>query len=451
MSLRKKLTYRSTLLFFGTMAFIVLGTYLLFQYSTEQAYRTKLLGIANLAASFYLEKDEVNDVTHQKTERKFKRISNELIQIYHADTKAVYIDNSLQLENLDYILTQTIKNGIFAFKEENRQLLGLFYKDNEGDFVILVSGEDLQGRKQIILLIQMLVLFGLLGTIMHFFLTKILAQKTFKPFNDLIRQVNSIKGDDFDKRLEYPDEDDEINQLINEFNYLLRRIESSFMIQKNFLRNASHEIKTPLAIIIGDIEVALSKDRSIEEYKNLLQALRMSSLHLKSILEGLITLSNLETTSNKLIQDVRIDEIIWSILDKKKIEYPDRKVIINFKTGIDTQEDLLEIKGNRDLLFVAINNIIDNALKFSADKPVELIIDTLSDNLKISIIDHGGGIEKEEIEKIFDLFYRSKKTSHIPGHGIGLYLTKQILNRHNIEIQISSTKPGGTTMHLIFP
>src|SRR6218665_1049872 len=115
MSLKRKLTYRSTLLFFGTMTFIVVGTYLLFQYFTEESYRIKVLGVAKLSANFYLEKDELNEVTHDKIERKFKKITNETIQLYRADTKKVYVNNSLEIKNIDYILTQTIKHGEFTF------------------------------------------------------------------------------------------------------------------------------------------------------------------------------------------------------------------------------------------------------------------------------------------------------------------------------------------------
>ncbi len=452
MSLKNKLLYRSSLLFFFTMSFVIIGSYLLFQRSTENSYKNKLRTIAELSGHFYLEKDELNTVTHKRIEQEFQKISNESVRLYKANSKSIYVDDSLTFTFSDQIFARTKKDGSLHFKRGKREFLSLFYQDNEGDFIIIVSGEDLDGAKQLDLLKKMLLFFGIMGLILHYVLTKLLAKRTFLPFTNLVSQVNSIKGNDWNARLDYPSKkNDEIKSLVNEFNYLLERIESSIMIQRNFLKNASHEIKTPLAIIIGDIEVALNNPRSNEEYRDLLYSLKNEGLHLKSLIEGLIALSNVEITSNKLIQEIRIDEVIWNILDKKKIEYPMRKVIPDFKDSVNNREELLIVKGNKDLLFIAISNIVDNALKFSGESPVKISIDIKDNQLCISIYDRGCGIPENETETIFELFYRSASTESIPGHGIGLYLTKQILTLYHIGITVVSEPAAGTTFSLFFP
>lgn len=452
MSLRNKLAFRSTLIFFLTLMFVVTGTYFLFRYNTEEMYRKKLYGIAELSGHFYLEKDELNEFTHQRIEKEFKRISKESVRLYKVDNRTLYVDDSLAYDPSENIINSTVENGLLTFKKGNRQFLSLLYEDNEGDFIIFVSGENTSGEKQLVALRNMLILFGFLGLTLHYSLTQFLANKTFKPFKKLNQQVNSIKGDDLQARIFYPGKkNDEVSNLIHEFNYFLDRIESSLTVQRNFLRNASHEIKTPLAIIIGDIEVALHKTRTIEEYRSLLFGVRKNSLHLKSIIESLIILSNLEAETNKIMTEVRIDEVIWDILDKKKIEYPHRKTIVDFQSGDYFQEQLFIMKGNRDLLFIAINNIIDNAFKFSHEAPIKIIIDVQEENLLIRIQDTGVGIPEEEQKHIFELFYRSSKTNTITGHGIGLYLTKQIMDQHHILIQFDSQIDKGTTFELLFP
>src|SRR5690606_7171064 len=182
-----------------------------------------------------------------------------------------------------------------SFTVNGRQAASLFYKDNQGDFIIVASGVDQTGKQQLGALRWMLLAFCLLGLIFHYFLTSILANKTFRPFSKIIRKVNEIKPQDLSVRLEVPPgKPDEMKNLITTFNYFLERLEKSMMIQRDFLKNASHELKTPLAVLIGEIEVALHQPRTNEQYKEFLDSIKKDGLHLKSIIEGLLTLSSLE-------------------------------------------------------------------------------------------------------------------------------------------------------------
>lgn len=450
MSLRRKLTFRSTTLFFFTLLIVVLGTYWLFSKSLEQSYKEKLLSIAMLSGHFYLEKDELNEVTHKRIEQDFRKISDEAIRLYRANS-TIYIDDSIGFKAPAAIIQRTIEEGKVFFHENDRYFLSLYYQDNEGDFVIMVSGLNKAGQEQLKNLRKMLLVTGLVALTLHLLLSIFLSGKTFNPFYRLIAQVRSIKGQDRHLRLKYQaGKDDEVASLITEFNYLLDRLATSFEIQKNFLRNATHEIKTPLAIVIGDIEVALNEKRTTEEYIQLLESLKKNSLHLRSVIDSLITLSNLEVMAEKQETSFRVDEVVWQIVEKKRIEYKGRKIDVIFDDGINLDETLLTVSGNRDLLFIALNNIVDNALKYSAEK-VDIIFNTADSVLKIAVVDRGIGIESSHLDNLFNIFYRAPESRHIPGHGIGLYLTKQIFNLYKISVHINS-KPGqGSAFHIRFP
>ncbi|UUC46879.1 HAMP domain-containing sensor histidine kinase [Flavobacterium cerinum] len=433
------------------MSFVIVGTYLLFSYSIKETYKDKLLGIAELSGNFYLEKDELPAKSHKKVEKEFKRISKESVRLYRANSKEIYVNDTLDFKVTDQLIELTRNKGSITFKKGNRQFLSLLYKDNQGDFVIVVSGVDKTGSTQLSNLKKMLLFFGFLGLSIHFLLTWLLANRTFRPLNKLLNQINSIKGDDWKSRLRYTNKGDELAMLVGEFNYLLDRIESSATTQKNFLKNASHEIKTPLAIIIGDIEVGLNHERSEQEYKELLVSVKENALHLKSVTESLITLSNLEVNNQINNEKVRIDEILFDVLEKKKIEYPGRKAQLNFITGDEFKEELLIVNGNGHLLFVALNNIVDNAFKFSGHQDIRIEINLKEDKLRIVIRDYGAGMPAGSNENIFKLFYRNPENTTIPGHGIGLYLTKQILQRHHIVNEVASVQGEGTAFTLFFP
>jgi len=243
---------------------------------------------------------------------------------------------------------------------------------------------------------------------------------------------------------------DEIKELVTTFNYLLERLENGIMIQNNFLKNASHELKTPLTIIIGDLDVSLQQPRTNAQYEEILKSLRKDALHLKATLEGLLVLSGLELSEPQQMETIRIDEILWNMLEKKAIEYPESKVSFNLNAIAD-QEDLLSVYANKHMLFIALYNIVDNAIKFSSPAPVAIFALSNENKLVIKITDQGPGISDTDKESIFDLFFRSDNTRHIQGQGLGLFITMQILKLHNINLIVDSELGKGTSFSLVFP
>lgn len=450
MNLRNKLSFRSTLLFFCTLTLVATGTYFLFKSHTVKVYNKKLQATAQLAGHFYLERDEMNSLTHRRIEREFRKISDESIRLYRVNDTSLYVADSLDFALPKQTLQNTIRKGTQTFEHGDRQFLSMEYKDNEGDFIILVSGVDTEGRIQLKALRNMLGAFCIAGLVLHYVLTNILARKTFRPFSKLISQVNSIKGDDLRMRLDYPPgRPDEMHRLVAEFNYFLQRLENIILIQRNFLKHASHELKTPLTVIIGDIEVALKQPRDRDEYIRILQSLKKDSLGLKSTTESLLTLSGLEISVSRHMGPVRIDEVIWDLLEKKLMEYPAAKVSVDLKCVTDLYK--LIVHGNRELLYIAIGNLVDNALKFSGNETVSVIVDVVEDRLAVYVIDRGSGIPPEDQKHLFELFYRSSRHGNIQGSGIGLYLAKQIAELHDISLEIRSVPGEGTTAVLLFP
>lgn len=135
---------------------------------------------------------------------------------------------------------------------------------------------------------------------------------------------------------------------------------------------------------------------------------------------------------------------------EKAIEYPESKVSFNLNAIAD-QEDLLSIYANKHMLFIALYNILDNAIKFSSPAPVAIFALSNENKLVIKIKDQGPGISDTDKESIFDLFFRSDNTRHIQGQGLGLFITMQILKLHNIHLIVDSELGKGTSFSLVFP
>ncbi|MCR4032441.1 MULTISPECIES: sensor histidine kinase [Flavobacterium] len=455
MNLKTKLSVNSTILFAFTVGLVLAGSFLLFKKHRQELYYERLEDSALITAFFYFEKDEISKVDssrYQTIEIEYKKITNQSIRIYNAKTKELYLRDDIDITLTDKDLKAISKNRIFYFSKEDRQFTGLYYKDNQGDFIIVVSGIDTVGEQQLDALGLLFIGFYLLAIPLNFLLGRFLAKQTFRPFEDVIAKVNTITTENLHSRLEMPTVSgkDEIKELITTFNYLLERLETGIMLQNNFLKNASHELKTPLTIIIGDIDVSLRHPRTNEEYENVLKSLRKDTFHLKSILEELLVLSGLELSEPQKMEMTRIDEILWNVLEKKAIEYPDSKVSVNFD-AIANNEELLSVYANKDMLFIALNNILDNAIKFSFPEKVNVLASSNEGRLLIKIVDQGLGISQKDQESIFELFFRSDRTRHIQGQGLGLFITMQILKLHHIELKLDSELEKGTTISLLFP
>ena len=222
-------------------------------------------------------------------------------------------------------------------------------------------------------------------------------------------------------------------------------------MQKSFVSNASHELRTPLTSITGQIEVALMKTRSDVEYQAILNSLLEDTRNLNALANGLLDMAKASSDPSGItIQPVRIDEILWEARQEMTSRKPQYTVSIHFDPSIE-EETELTVKGNFQLLKSAVLNLLENGCKFSSDHAAEVYLSTSRERIAIRFSDKGMGISKEEMEKIFQPFYRAESARNIPGSGLGLPLTYLIIRLHGGELTIDSVPREGTTVTVTLP
>ena len=273
--------------------------------------------------------------------------------------------------------------------------------------------------------------------------------KSFSPFQNILEKLKQINANDLSSRLKTTDTKDEISELINEINNLLSRLENSFEKISQFSSDASHELKTPLTIIKGELEIALRKDRSVEDYK---ETINRSLYELSGIEQTINDLLFLAKNENEIIIDKKdnfyLDEIVDESINELKNFAKLHKVEIVFEV-----QDNLEFFGFSNLLKIAIKNVLKNAIQFSFENSKVIVKIFEKDNLlNISIKDFGIGIPLNEQEKIFDKFYRTDKSrnKNSGGTGLGMSILKKIVDIHKGEITIKSEENKETTVTLSF-
>ncbi len=236
----------------------------------------------------------------------------------------------------------------------------------------------------------------------------------------------------------------EVDDLIETFNTLLRELQHAYEQVKQFGQNASHELKTPLTIIKGEVEVGLRKVRTPEEYQTILSDVDKEVSHLQEVIEKILFLSSNTTVDlKKHFTEVYIDEILLDAIQEKEVLAKGRSITLT----LDFLEPLSR-QGNATLLKIAFANLIDNAIKYS--HPHSEVHITLEKN-NLCIQDQGIGIDKDALEHVFEQFYRSEQGKQTAkGSGLGLALVKSIIELHDFTIHISSTKEISTQIVITF-
>jgi len=278
-----------------------------------------------------------------------------------------------------------------------------------------------------------------------FFIGKIFSKIALHPIVNITGNLKRIRASSLDLRLPVGEKKtDEIDNLSLTINKLLEHLEQSFESQQSFIANASHELRTPITTILGEAETTLFHERPKEEYQLTLVNIIKETESLNEIINSLMDLMQMDLAHYEL-QSVRMDELLWEIVD----ELDNDKVKIDYNIPNDRLK--CTIMGNRRLLFIGINNVIKNAVKFSDGKEVfcELFCNETGINIKIR--DQGIGMTQKDVLNIFQPFFRASNALNYAGHGIGLSLTQNVLKYHNGIIIVNSSVDTGTEFHLIFP
>ncbi|OFX47836.1 MAG: hypothetical protein A2046_07190 [Bacteroidetes bacterium GWA2_30_7] len=452
MKIRNKLTLLFALIVSGLLIAFSLSVYILSaNFRTDQFY-SRLKDRAITTARLLLAVKEVDSGLLRIIDRNSLLLSQEHILIYNNDNELIY--NSLEEDTTNIslnIINKVRLNNELRYDINDKEILGIQFHKETKHFVVIASAYDMYGRSKLQFLKLILIIGFILSITIIVFSGLIYSAQALKPISKVIYQVDAISATNLNSRVEEGNRKDEIALLAITFNKMLSRLESSFNLQKNFVANASHELRTPLTVIKGQIEVALLKNRTQIEYEEILNSIHDDIDNMNSLANGLLELAHASKDVSEITKnELRIDDIIWTVqteMQKKKSYY---KILIEFDNFPDNENDLL-IFGNEHLIKSALSNIIDNSCKYSSDNTVNIKISFNKDGFLLEFSDKGIGISDSEINQIFEPFYRASNAKSQKGHGLGLSLTKKIVELHNGKILISSKINQETKVVIFFP
>lgn len=344
-----------------------------------------------------------------------------------------------------------IREGRESFRNGDRFYEGILYTSGDNSYIVIVSAVNeymsqyMTDLRRILLTCLTVALALIIGTGLFF------SRYILMPVHRIIDQVKDISSSNLHLRVEAHGGNDEISELADTFNNMLDRLEMAFETQNNFVSNASHELSTPLTAIIGEAELALSKERDCVSYRSAVSNMLREAERLEHITRSLLHLAQTGFDGKKESWDiVRTDELLFAVKHVIDRITPDNKVEIDYSL-FPEEEEKMNVLGSFQLLELALSNIVSNAVKYSSNRPVSLALAATNSKNIIIVRDLGIGIPVPDMPYIFSPFFRASNTQPFKGYGIGLPLTKNIIRMHKGEIIVNSRMGEGTEIRVELP
>lgn len=449
-----KIRTRLSLTFFAIVTVVLTISSIAIYYFAEGNRKTdfyrRLKNRALNTAQVITEVKEVNaDLQRRLEKNNPASLPDQYIIVIDSTGNEVYRSSGPDRLLIDSVLLQNVlKQNEIRFNSNNREAVGFVYHTAIGDYIILATAWDQYGNDSIVTLRTILILTLLAGVMLMSAISWLYAGRILNPITNIIKQVSTISEGNLNKRVDEGKNEDELTDLARTFNDMLSRLQTSFMSQKSFIANASHEIKTPITIMSGEIEVALLQDRDRNYYIRILRSVLRSLKRLNTLSTQLLLLAESANQAERKFLSYRLDDILWETKELVERAFPGCQVEIHF--DIDVDPEAFNLKGDEPLIRAAILNLADNGCKYSPDNHISITVDTKSPHwIRLHFI-NSGFIARDEIQKIFMPFYRSVSSKTEKGFGIGLSLVANVVRLHKGILNVNSVD-GVTEFQLQLP
>jgi heavy metal sensor kinase len=414
----------------------------------EAASTTNTINFAKIAQRWVEEKSDDPDLL------------NMIVQIF--DVNGALIASSKYITNISILSKQAITSELenekrfdtvsIEFSPGNpiplRVLTMPIVKNNKVAYIVQVASPLLQITAALTNLKVILFLLLPLTVILTGIIGGFLAKVALNPVDRMIDTIHQITAENLKLRISIPHTKDEIRRLADTFNEMLERLEHAFSSQRQFIEDFAHELKTPLAVLKGELEVTLKKIRSTEEYETILHSNLEEVNRISRIVEDLLILARFEN-SDIILEKKPLDIgfMLKVIVDDMNVLAMQNNINIDFFAS-----GVIIVYGDENRLKRLFTNLLDNAIKYTpAAGKVALNVVALAEYARIAVSDTGMGIPEAETRKIFDRFYRRDKSRHQPGVGLGLSISKSIVEAHKGMIEVESRLNHGTTFTVFLP
>ena len=293
-----------------------------------------------------------------------------------------------------------------------------------------------------LILLPILVIFAIIGGYL-------IAGRTLKPIKKISEAASQIgKGDDLKRRITIGKGTDELHQLADNFNEMFARLERSFEKEQQFTSDASHELRTPMSVIMAQCEYSLEKERTAEEYEAALSVIQRQGRKMTGLINDMLDFTRLNMKTDRYpLESFNLSESVTSLCADMALLREN-----NIELSYDNIEKDILYTGNKTLLNRALMNLISNAFRYGKENGHIIVsLERTEASVNISVQDDGIGIAENEQDKVFRRFYQGDNSRSGIGTGLGLSMADEIVRFHGGRILLESKKDQGSTFLIILP
>lgn len=400
-------------------------------FNRQQEFLQRLKDKTTTTYKILLDVQEIDhDLMRVLDKHTINSLYDEKILLFDSAGNNIYssVDDTRILFPLEVI--KDLKDGeddVF-YNEDGYEVYAHTILDHHQKFYAIGKAYDKYGRSKMRFLAWTLFVIYLLMLVIVILVSYYISKRITHPITRLTDEVN-IKNIDNLTRVEVPPTHDEIATLALGFNNMLSRVEESYAYQKNFIQHMSHELKTPIAVLISNIERTLTEGTP-DQWRASFEFQKNGLMQMASVINTLLDISRYETRPDLLFtQNVRIDELLFECMEGLTAVYPKTRFDLSIHEQFSDAGEIV-CSGNERMLYIAFFNLIKNASEYSDDDKVTLLVRKDTTHLQVDIGNHGEGLSAEEQQYLFRHFFRGQNSRSKTGIGLGLVMAHKIFQLH---------------------
>lgn len=429
MKIRNKILFYFSLIIPAITAIAFVVIYILSSENREESFQMRQKDkIATTLEILSDIKESDADIIETLDQITINELYNEKLLLFNKDKKLIYsniVDIPVPISR-DILVKLNHKNKWIETKDGLYDVVGTYISRKGRVYYGISKAFDDFGYSKLrylryVLIVTFFIITGIIIVVSFY-----ISRKITTPLEDI---TDKISGYDLSSNLQpiaFKDTRDEIAVLASVFNELMTRMNDAFAFQKHAVHHISHELKTPIAILVSNFE-RMEKVTDPEELKKLIQNQKEDTRSLSEIINSLLEIAKVESAHEKFNEKFRIDELIFDVSDDLKNVYPDFVFSVAYAEPVD--ESQLEITGNSRLMKAVLSNLMENCIHYSSDKLASIYIQS-GQPLEISFENKGNTIGDLEAAYLFKHFFRGENSKGKKGFGLGLVFVDKLITMH---------------------
>lgn len=443
-------------LYFSSLSIFIVGISFIIIYSLFSNYRTeefqqRIKDKTITTVKFLVEIERIDhDLLQTMDEYTINNLYKEKVIIFDSNKKTLYtsVDDTKIKYQESILKNLSLTNKLIETSEDNFDVVGVCFEFGNKSYYGIAKAFDEFGLSKLVYLKSIFTIIFIIFSSVILITSYLLSKQITQPINLMTHELNNINLDSKNSLLSIPDSKDEIKILATRFNELMNRLNDAFSFQKHAIHHISHELKTPIAILVSNFE-KMEQEQDILKLKSLLVHQKEDTKNLSDVINALLEISKVETGNNLETNYFRIDELIFDTVDELKTLHEDFIFEIELDESI-TNEEYLVINANKKLIRLVIMNLASNCIRYSDAQRATFLLYISNNLFHIDVINSGPVITTNEKQFLFQHFFRGENSKSKRGFGLGLVLIYRIINLHKGKI-IYSSSDNKNKFTLIFP